>query len=362
MPSPRIRIVLQSLTLAAGALLIAGIACEQYGRRQDRNRLPQIGKSIDIGGRSLNILCSGTGTPAVIFESGGDAPGLSWTPIQTEVAKFTQACWYDRAGIGWSDPGPFPRTSAAIANDLHALLQRANVPPPYILAGASFGGLNSRVYAALFPREVAGLVLIDSAHEDESRRAPRFYLARTAPRFFWRPLDLLLRAASFVGLLRLTAPSPTQSAHPPQATPANTSEEALEKTVAALRNQPKSIVNNISTGIVLPESYAEARAIRSLGDCPLIVLTAGQPFDYRDPELNRQAAAYQQVWIHEMQAALSRLSTRGRQIVLQNSNHASIPNDAIVAAVRDLVTQARVHATEPHVSEPLTSEPHTSEY
>src|SRR5215470_7146668 len=121
--SRQTRIVLKSLALLVATALGVGIAYEQLGRRHDRNQLQQIGKSVDIGGRILNISCMGTGTPPVIFESGGDAPGLSWAPYQTDVAKFTQACWYDRAGIGWSDPGPFPRTSVAISRDLHALLK-----------------------------------------------------------------------------------------------------------------------------------------------------------------------------------------------------------------------------------------------
>src|SRR4029077_5387324 len=139
MSSPRLKIVLKTVALLVGSLLVAGIVYEQYGRSQDRKRFPQIGRSVDIGGRALNISCSGTGTPPVIFESGGDAPGLNWTLIQTEVARFTQACWYDRPGIGWRDSGPFPRTSAAISRDLHDLLKHAGVPPPYVLAGASFG-------------------------------------------------------------------------------------------------------------------------------------------------------------------------------------------------------------------------------
>jgi pimeloyl-ACP methyl ester carboxylesterase len=329
----RLRTIVRVGVLLLAALLVTGIVYEQLGRRGDRRRLPQIGKSVDIGGRALNIFCSGTGGPPVIFESGGDGPGLEWEPIQMEVARFTQACWYDRAGIGWSAPGPFPRTGEAIARDLHELLKRAGVPAPYLLTGASFGGLNSRVYAGLFPSEVAGIVLVDSAHEDESQRAPRFYLGRTAPRFLWHPLHDALQMAALVGLLRLTASSPAQSKDLPQM--------SREEIISALRRQPGSIVNNISTGIVLPESYDEARSVGSLGDLPLMVLTAGKPFDFRDPELNRQAAAYQQVWIHEMQAGLARLSTRGRQVVAENSNHGSIPPDLVIAAIRGLVSDVR---------------------
>ena len=86
---------------------IAGVVYEQLGRRQDKERFPQIGRSVDIGGRSLNIHCSGDGSPTVVLEN---ALGYRWMPIQREVTKFTRACWYEQAGYGWSDPGPKPRT------------------------------------------------------------------------------------------------------------------------------------------------------------------------------------------------------------------------------------------------------------
>ena len=329
----RLKIALKSLLFFVAVVFVAGIVYEQMGRRRDRTRIPQIGRSVDIGGRSLNILCSGTGEPPVVFESGGAGPGLGWESFETEVAKFTEACWYDRAGEGWSDPGPFPRTSVAISNDLHELLKRAGVPPPYVFAGASIGGLNSRVYGGLYPHEVAGMVLIDSAHEDELLRAPRFYLGRTAPRFLWHPLQLAFRAAAFVGLVRLTQSSPTQGKDPKQM--------SRDEITAALRQQPKSFVGNVSAGIVLPESFAEASSVTRLGDFPLIVLTASQSMDFGNPELNREAAAYQQVWIHEIQPKLVGLSTHGRQIVVPNANHGSIPREVIISAIREVVTEAR---------------------
>ena len=334
----RTRIVLKSLALLIATALVAGIVYEQLGRRRDRARFPQIGRSVDIGGRTLNIFCSGAGAPPVIFESGGPGPGLEWQSFQPEAAKFTQACWYDRAGEGWSDLGPFPRISVAISNDLHMLLKRAGVPAPYVFAGASFGGLNSRVYGGLYPKEVAGMILIDSAHEDELRRAPKFVLGRTAPRFLWHPLQMALEAAAFVGLVRLTQSSPTQGKDPSQMT--------REEIIEALRQRPESLVGNVSTGIVLPESFAEGSSVTRIGDFPLIVLTAGQPFDFGDAELNREAAAYQQVWIHEIQPKLVGLSTHGRQIIVPNANHGSIPQELIISSIHEVVEEVRSEPTQ----------------
>jgi pimeloyl-ACP methyl ester carboxylesterase len=326
-------IILKSVTVSIALALVAGILYEQIGRRRDRARFPQIGRSVDIGGRSLNVFCSGAGAPPVIFESGGPGPGLEWAAFQPEVAKFTLACWYDRAGEGWSDPGPYPHTSIAIARDLHELLNRAGVPGPYVFAGASFGGLNARVYGGLYPNDVAGMVLIDSAHEDELQRAPKFVLGRTAPRYLWYPLQLAYKAVGFVGLVRLTQPSPSGSK--------DASEMTEEELIRALRNRPKSFVGDVSTGIVLPESYAEASSVTRIGDFPLIVLTAGHSYDFGDANLNNEAVAYQQVWVREIQPKLVGLSTQGRQIVFPNANHGSIPQEAIISAIRDVVTEAR---------------------
>lgn len=328
-----LKIALKSLGVLTALALVAGIIYEQIGRKRDRVRFPQIGRSVDLGGRSLNIFCSGAGAPPVIFESGGPGPGLEWEQFETEVSKFTQACWYDRAGEGWSDSGPFPRTSVAIGKDLHELLKRAGVPAPFVFAGASFGGLNSRVYGSLYPNEVAGMILIDSAHEDELRLAPKVFLGRTAPRFLWHPLQLGLQAAAFVGLLRLTEASGGPGKDPAQMT--------REELITALRQRPKSLVGNISTGIVLPESFAEASSVTRLGNFPLVVLTAGQHLDFGDAELNKEAAAYQQVWVHEIQPKLVGLSTRGHQIVVPNANHGTIPQPLIVSSIRDVVTEVR---------------------
>jgi pimeloyl-ACP methyl ester carboxylesterase len=322
--------------LLISAVLLAGfgVIYEQFGRRQDRIRLPQIGTSVDIGGRNLNIFCSGAGSPPVILESASGI-GLEWQPVQAKLGEFTQTCWYDRAGMGWSDPGPFPRTSATIASDLHELLKRSGVRPPFVLAGFSFGGLPLREYTGLYLDEVAGVVLVDSAQEDEPLRAPRFYLGHTVPRLLWRPLDLTFRTAAFLGLVRLAQTS-AQRRGPSQVT--------REDMIAALRQQPRSFVASTSTGIVEPDSYEQAASVRDFGNRPLIVLTAGQAQDFRDPELNRQAAAYQQIWIHEMQAKLAQLSTRGRQIVLPTSDHGSISPDVIVSAIREVIMEVRAES------------------
>jgi len=139
----------RKLALLAALVMIAGLAYERLEERRDRQRYAQIGQSIDIGGRTLNIYCSGQGGPTVVFETGGHAAGYGWESVQREVAKFSEACWYDRAGYGWSEPGPIPVTSKVRAKDLHRLLAGADVPSPYVLVGVAtedFTFASIRVY------------------------------------------------------------------------------------------------------------------------------------------------------------------------------------------------------------------------
>ena len=110
----------------------------------------------------------------MVFEGAGHTAGYAWSGLQAEAAKFTRSCWYDRAGYGWSDPGPSPRTFRAIASDLHALLRAAGVPPPYVLVGATAGAFHVRVYNSLYPDEVAGAVLIHADDPDVFAHEPAF--------------------------------------------------------------------------------------------------------------------------------------------------------------------------------------------
>ena len=122
-------------------------------------------QKIDVGGHGLQFLIGGQGSPAVIFEGGFGAGIASWSRVQKDVAAFTQTVSYDRAGLGQSDPGPRPRSAKQIATELHAALQKSGVKPPYVMVGHSFGGIYVRVFADMYPNEVAGMVLIDPSQE-----------------------------------------------------------------------------------------------------------------------------------------------------------------------------------------------------
>jgi pimeloyl-ACP methyl ester carboxylesterase len=327
-------------------LLLAGFTYEHIGRSHDASRLPQrIGRAIDLGGRTLNLYCSGQGSPTVIFETGGNGPGYEWASIQAKLENFTRACWYDRAGVGWSDPPQGPRTSATVVSDLHEALSRAGVSPSYVLVGASIGGEYARIYASRYPHDVAALVLVDSAHPDQQE--PPFMLSpfnRMSPSV----RELICSALPFMsrfGILRFMA-SRMGGPVPPQSSPEREILVKLNAQPKALRTQAEEgcaatdggrLVPTLGTGN--PELDNAARNAGSLDDRPLVVLTAGRY--WAPPGLEKQAADYHETWIHQLQASLARLSTRGQQVVVDAHHDMDEAPDAVVTATRQVVEEVR---------------------
>jgi len=334
------------LTLLVLALLW-GFAYEQVGRARDASQLPpRVGQAVDIGGRSLNLYCSGQGTPTVILETGGNSPGYAWLSQQSRLAAFTHTCWYDRAGVGWSDPPSSPRTSASVASDLHAALQRARVLPPYVMAGGSVGGEYVHIYAARYPSDVAGLVLIDSSvpdmHEPDFYLGPANRMSGRARHLFCVALPVLAR----FGVLRFVA-SRERRPSPPDFTPEQASVLAkLEAQPKAFRTDAEQACAATDEGRIVPREGGgnpdinnAARNAGSLGDRPLVVLTAGR---YWAPDgFEKEAAEYHEMWVHQLQASLVRLSTRGRQVIVDAHHDMAESPDSMITAVRQVVEEVR---------------------
>ena len=327
-PARRSRVVtlIRALVVAACAT-IAGLAYEQFGTWRDGLAARRVGSGVDIGGRTLNLHCAGTGSPTVVFDSGRTQPGYVWTPVQRQVAAFTRACWYDRAGLGWSDPGPDPSWGDSAARDLHGLLGAAHLPPPYVMVGASFGGYVARLYHATYPGETHGFVFVDPALEDAGtieglphRDPPRI------PRWLARGLSV---AMGSVGMVRVMTPAsdPTPDGWAPDEW------DLLHR----LRRQRGALLADAQHG---PED-ATARLMRHTGGLdhvPMVVLTQG-----REPQDSDSVEArVRREWI-ALQRSFAERSTRGRQIVVRNSGHgiAIAAPHAVVAAVRSAAGEVR---------------------
>jgi pimeloyl-ACP methyl ester carboxylesterase len=159
-------VVVTVMALTVGVGLFASARWRQARQLRDvlSQEYPPPGKLIDIGGRKLHLNCTGSGSPTVVLMAGGGAFSIDWALVQPRVAANTRVCSFDRAGLAWSDPGPADETVEQTVADLHALLRAASERPPYLLVGASIGGIYIRAYQHAFPNEVAGLVFTNSAN------------------------------------------------------------------------------------------------------------------------------------------------------------------------------------------------------
>jgi pimeloyl-ACP methyl ester carboxylesterase len=293
-------------------LMLVGYMYEPIAEAADVKAYPPPGQMVDVGGYRLHIHCTGTGSPTVVIESGWGDMSASWGWVQPEVAKTTRICTYDRAGMGWSEASPEPRTAREYAKELHTLLAKANEPGPYVLVGHSMGGFTVIVYAHDYPSEVSGLVLIDSQDLPTSNVATY----QPAPKPGGTSLPSLLAR---IGLVRLLADPLGSVENLP---------DGDKQAYTAFAVAPRSVQTFTDEGMGMSEGGAQARAVTSLGALPLIVLSRG-----KDQDAKHTAA----------QTDLLQFSTISQQLFADQSGHPIMIDqpDAAVAAIVKMVEMVR---------------------
>src|SRR5215211_2968265 len=194
------------------ALAVIGAIYQVVATQIDQRTYPPPGEMVDVGTHSLHINCIGQGSPKVILEAANFGMSAHWVRVQQQLAKTTRVCAYDRAGMGWSEPGPEPRDAKQISSELHTLLKGADTGGPYVLVGHSYGGLYARMYAARYPKQVAGVVLVDSSHPEQFTRSEEGRAMYVQNRRLGAILPLLTR----LGVIRLTNHFPAHPDLPPQ--------------------------------------------------------------------------------------------------------------------------------------------------
>jgi len=335
--------VILAVLLGMLALLLAfGAVYQWFGTWRDRRRFPPPGRLVRVDNRLMHIHPTGEGTPTVLFESGMGASCLSWTLVQPAVAKFSRAVSYDRAGHGWSDPVQEPRTARQIAQELRALLNVADVPGPYVLVAHSFGGYVSRAFAHQYRDEVVGMVLVDSIHpaEWENPTPDQLMMVHVGLRYARIAAWLARLGVVRFCLVRAAKGSPGLGLAAANAFGTRVS-STVERIAGEIRKLPAPIVpivrgfwsqpkNFISLGqhvAALPVSAAQAAAVKSLGDLPLVVLSGDHhPAPYDD-------------W----QRGLAHLSSRGLQLLAGDCGHwihLDRP-EFVTEAIRQIVAVAR---------------------
>lgn len=308
-----IRIV-QSILALLLVLIVTTLLLGAKAKSDLIAKYPPLGQMVDVGGYRLHINCQGTGSPTVIMEAGLGEPSLAWALVQPQVSTTTRVCVYDRAGLGWSDKSPKPRTADIMVEELHTLLKNANIEGPYVMVGHSTGGMLVRFYAHSYPTEVVGMVLVDSQHEEQ--------VSRLSPTIQQNLKALFAQGQQTLPLYQLVV---------------NTGIGALVPAVGALADNPQlpSPSRETFSAIALSSSkYIEAKTaeetaifdslavvraahITSLGNIPLVVLYRGiddSPTPGLTPEENKQR------WLG-LQTELAALSPQGKLVKADKSGH-----------------------------------------
>jgi pimeloyl-ACP methyl ester carboxylesterase len=281
------------------------------------------GERFDIGGYSLNLHRTGQGAPPAIFDTGLGVTSLLWARVLPAVGAFTTACAFDRSGYGGSDPAPghVPRTSAQIVQELRLLLQRAEIAPPYVLVGHSFGAINMTWYALHDPDEVAGLVLVDPSHPEMFQRVPGIPSSKSMTRGM-RAVATLSRW----GVLNPFAPLLAHGVFPQ----IKQFPTELRAALIAMTRQPQNYTAALREAEASDESFRSAVSPPgSLGDLPLVVLSAGSWVTGKQTPMKQAMPA-----LRDEQASLS---TRGEHRLVEGCDHGDLPilrADAVVDAVR----------------------------
>lgn len=314
----RRRLLIYPVTLA---MLLAGLG----GLYQATTTAPDVaagpmpGRLVDVGGYRLHLSCTGTGAPIVVLLNGLGETSPQWSRVSPAIAATTRVCAYDRAGQGWSDDSPNPADATHAATDLHRLLTGAEESGPFVLAGHSSGGVHALTYAHLYPGDVAGVVLLDSASPHQVELVQPFdgeyqlmrRLLAVAPTLFRLGVGPLIAASSTPEL-----------------------PGAAGEQVSVFANSPLGMAGMRAEQAALPDTFRQAQALTTLGGTPLVVLTAKDNVDHKPG------------W-GTAQDQLAALSTNSRHTVADLDHMAYLQDQTgaalSITAITDVVTAVRTH-------------------
>jgi pimeloyl-ACP methyl ester carboxylesterase len=350
MPTIALRAILAVLAVAL-LLSIGDVVLTQptpaLAIAEDQRLLPYVepGQLVDIGGRRINLRCTGAGGSTVILMSGIASWSPVWYKTQPIIAQRTRVCAFDRAGYGFSDPGPRPQILSDTVDDLHAALNAGSIPGPYVLVGHSLGGIEARLYAQRWPEEVVGMVLVDTSPAGEG------LIDAEQPGFD----EAIARESSAADLLNcalLAAHGPLKPSRPEYG---ECSLPLPSDTPAALRNSwPQFFTayyaaTKVSLLLSLYTHRYDSVDHRSLGAMPLVVLSPENSWEAAwntgTPAIVQFNRSYSTVWIG-MHEALARLSSRGVHRFVEHSSH-MVQLDkpqAVIDAVDEVLRQLHAGA------------------
>ena len=313
------------LGLVALIVLLAasGAVYEAITSAGDTRRYPPPGQLVDVGGHRLHLHCVGQGSPTVVLDAGLGAFSLDWAAVQPQIATSTRVCAYDRAGLGWSEPGPTPRSPQQFADELHTLLTNASVKGPYVLVVHSISGKTARLFASQHPDDVAGMVLVDARHEHvDDHRTPEQLAAEDAEQ---RKFQDMIKWMARFGLVRLLWAPAWPSVQPGSE---NLSSET-RTAIGVLQARPQQIETALAEQQGRLDSNPLLQTAAPLDARPLIVLASAQSNDHLP------------FW-KEAQQIMAALSSNSHLIIAQSGHavHFEQP-ELVVDSIREVVDAAR---------------------
>jgi pimeloyl-ACP methyl ester carboxylesterase len=286
------------------ALAVIGAIYQVVATQIDQRTYPPPGEMVNVNAHLMHINCMGEGGPTVILEAANLGMSAHWVRVQQQLAQTTRVCAYDRAGMGWSEAGPEPRDAKQISSELHTLLKSADTEAPYVLVGHSYGGLYTRMYAARYPKQVAGVVLVDSSHPKQFTRSEEGRAMYEQNRRMGAFIPWLTR----LGVIRLPAQQRAQ--------------------IEAFNSSTQQLATTVEEFSATPQTSSQVRSTQSLGDKPLAVVSAGQ----QSPD-----------WL-EMQEELAALSPNSIHRVVDGATHESLLYDKGDSQVTSAVIEQVVDA------------------
>lgn len=336
-----LRKIMKSILALLGVLVVITLLLGAKAKANLIAKYSPHGQMVDVGGYRLHMDCQGSGSPTVIMEAGLGEPSMMWALVQQQAPTTVRVCVYDRAGLGWSDASPKPRTAENMVDELHTLLKNANIAGPYIMVGHSTGGMLVRLYTHLYPTEVIGMVLVDAQHEEQFERLPLTIQQQIKATFAQEHQQLpLYQALVGTGIGALVPSIAAMVDNPKLPSPARETYSAL-----ALSSS-KFIETKTAEQDAIFESTAQVRTaqvrkahITGLGNIPLIVLCRGiddTPMPGMTVEQDKQR------WLG-LQTELTALSPQGKLIVADKSGHHIQLDqpDVVMAAIQQVVLATR---------------------
>ena len=319
-----------------------------HDKRLELYAFPQ--RLVDIGGRRINVCLSGKGSPTVIMAPGMGGSTINWVRVQRRLESSFQVMSYDRAGLGFSDPGPMPRTSTNIVGDLRAVLSALKIAPPYVLVGHSAGSFDVRLFAFQHPEEVAGMVLVDPSTEWQVERFAQITGRGKALNDAAQSLYLRCEAAAAAGALTPGSAAHAECVWPPDPSLPDSVNAATR--ARCLTPDLWRTLYSENFSFFDGESSGQLRAAsRKLGAMPLIVLTAGKLDWGREPD---EAEKLYGIW-RELHEDLAALSSRGVRREVQNAGHGIQVErpDVVADAIREVIALAGASTERQNVKSPM---------